>query len=731
MRELKPSDPLWVGGHRLLRRLGAGGMGVVYLARSPGGALVALKLIRTEYADEPGFRIRFRREAELAASLRGRWLVPVTAADPQAPEPWLATAYVPAPSLAEALAAHGPLPPHTVRILGARLAEALAEVHAAGLVHRDVKPGNVLLALDGPRLIDFGIARPVGAVPLTASGVVVGSPGYLSPEQAQARTAETGPPSDIFSLGCVLAHAATGRRPFGGGAAAAVLYRTVHEEADLDGAPGALLPLLRGCLAKDPGDRPTAGRVRELTAGPGLSPDPREVPGSGSRATEEGGWLPPALPRLIAERSAQALDVPVPDPTRADGAPAEGEPSAPGGRPSRRRLLGLLVPAAGAAALGGAALWARAAGGGGRGGADGPLPQYTIGLHADLSGGNGPDGAAQEHGVRLALREHRARPDRSFDLLLEVRDDAGDPALAARTAEYFAQRPEVVAVIGPTADAVAEEALAVYDGALLPVASVSVATTRVSSTRYPGFFRLRQYESSYAVAVISYLTERERSTRTAIVEDRAAAPGIRRLAASLTQVPPAEGTATSHPVEAGSEDFGAVVEVALATEPEGLVFVGDSPHRAAACARALHEAGFTGPRVTLEPVMTDAFFAEAGEAAEGWAFTATHVDPAAHPEAGEFVTAYREHFGVREVPRHAAEAYDALQFLTHGLEGLAESPAGTPQLRDALRSRLWRITHEGITKTIRWHQRSLHLDHGLFHYRAENGRPRFLGPHRS
>ncbi|MGW0576645.1 protein kinase domain-containing protein [Streptomyces sp. NPDC002920] len=322
MHALKAGDPSLVGGYRLLGRLGAGGMGVVYPARSAGGALVALKVIRAEYAADDGFRTRFRREAEAAGGLTGQWLVSVTAADPGAREPWLATAFVPGPSLAEAVALYGPLPYDTVRALGARLAEALTEVHAAGLVHRDVKPGNVLLALDGPRLIDFGIARSTGATALTASDVVIGSPGYLSPEQAQARAGDIGPPRDIFALGCVLAYAATGRRPFGTGTPAAVIYRTVHEEPDLGSVPRALAPLLTGCLTKDPRARPTARELRDALAGGG---------------EREGDWLPPELPRLIAERSAAVLALPDPDPATLMLPP---ERPALCDRPDRRRHLG-------------------------------------------------------------------------------------------------------------------------------------------------------------------------------------------------------------------------------------------------------------------------------------------------------------------------------------------------------------------------------------------------------
>ncbi|MGW7572307.1 serine/threonine-protein kinase, partial [Streptomyces tendae] len=334
MRPLAPDDPRTVGPYRTLVRLGAGGMGVVYLARSAGGTLAAVKVIRAEHADDPGFRARFRREAETAVRVTGPWVVPVLGADTEALEPWLATAFVPGPSLAEVVETHGALPTTTVRGLGSRLAAALVAVHDAGLIHRDVKPGNVLLALDGPRLIDFGIARHEGATALTATGAVVGTPGYLAPEQASA--GPLGPPCDVFSLACVLVYAVTGRAPFGEGGGVGALFRTIHEEADLTGVPSGLASLLSDCLAKDPAARPTASRVRDALAatggdenGPG-SPDPRRdprtylaQPRAGSRgeefspaAPEPGGtWRAPAgLAALIAERSAAALALPDPEP---------------------------------------------------------------------------------------------------------------------------------------------------------------------------------------------------------------------------------------------------------------------------------------------------------------------------------------------------------------------------------------------------------------------------------
>lgn len=303
MEALRSSDPAHIAGHRLLGRLGAGGMGVVYLARTPGGALVALKVLLAEYAEEPDFRERFRREVEVARRVDSPWAVPLVDADPDAEAPWLTTAFVPAPSLGEAVAAYGPLAEHGVRLLGARLAEALGAVHRVGLVHRDLKPGNVLIAHDGPRLIDFGIARAPQDTALTATGLVVGTPGYLSPEQAQDGGDGIGPASDVFALGCVLAFAATGRAPFGSGPVDALLYRAVHDPADLDGVPSELLAVLERCLEKDPARRPDAGELaRELVREPAADGAPRDA--------ETAEWLPEPVTRLIAERSAAALALP-------------------------------------------------------------------------------------------------------------------------------------------------------------------------------------------------------------------------------------------------------------------------------------------------------------------------------------------------------------------------------------------------------------------------------------
>jgi len=257
--ELQSEDPRRIGPYRLEERLGSGGMGRVYLGRSPGGRRVAIKVIRPELAEDADFRARFAREVSAARKVSGIFTSSVVDADLNGPVPWLATSYIAGPSLADAVAARGPLSEVGVLRLAAGLAEGLTVIHAAGVVHRDLKPSNVLLADDGPRLIDFGISRSMETSALTQTGTVVGSPGFMSPEQTQGR--EVGPPSDIFSLGAVLTFAATGEGPFGHGTTVALLYRVVSSPPNTAGLPGALRLLAEHCLAKDPSQRPTAAQL--------------------------------------------------------------------------------------------------------------------------------------------------------------------------------------------------------------------------------------------------------------------------------------------------------------------------------------------------------------------------------------------------------------------------------------------------------------------------------------
>ncbi|MCL9759102.1 serine/threonine protein kinase [Frankia sp. AiPa1] len=263
-------------------------MGRVFLAHSPSGRLTAVKLIRPELADDEMFRDRFRREVAVARLVSGAFTAPVLDADPDAPTPWLATQYVAGPALDEAVAQNGPFSPRVLRKLGAGILEALIDVHRAGLVHRDLKPSNVLLAADGPRLIDFGIARAADHTELTRSGDLIGTAAYMSPEQASGK--EAGPESDVFAFGAVLLFAATGRSPFGGGTPAAVLYRIVHGEPDLTDVPTELSEFVRSCLVKEPGDRPAPAELLNwITAG--------------MRAA--GPAWPAGVTRLLDERAAE------------------------------------------------------------------------------------------------------------------------------------------------------------------------------------------------------------------------------------------------------------------------------------------------------------------------------------------------------------------------------------------------------------------------------------------
>ncbi|WP_414169736.1 protein kinase domain-containing protein [Streptoverticillium reticulum] len=351
MMRLRREDPRVVGSFRLHRRLGAGGMGVVYLGSDRRGQRVALKVIRPDLAEDQEFRSRFAREVSAARRIRGGCTARLVAADLEADRPWFATQYVPGPSLHDKVNEEGPLSAAQVASVGAALAEGLLAVHDAGVVHRDLKPSNILLSPKGPRIIDFGIAWATGASTLTHVGTAVGSPGFLAPEQV--RGAAVTPATDVFALGATLAYAATADSPFGQGSSEVMLYRVVHEEPQLMGVPDALAPLLHACLAKDPEDRPStlqlSLRLKEIAAreAHGLSevrpPAPRREPDrpQGRRAEEyerqrterQPGSSP--TPRPHAPARPQARQHPQPAETvRAPRPPAAGRT---GTRPGPRR----------------------------------------------------------------------------------------------------------------------------------------------------------------------------------------------------------------------------------------------------------------------------------------------------------------------------------------------------------------------------------------------------------
>ncbi|MCY0949696.1 serine/threonine-protein kinase [Streptomyces sp. H27-S2] len=299
---LAGDDPTTIAGYRLAAKLGAGGMGKVYLSYTPGGRPVAIKVIRPEFGEDPEFRRRFAQEVQSAQRVQGLFTAPVIDADTAGAQPWLATAYVPGPSLSDAVVAHGALPVEAVLLLVAGMAEALHVIHGAGIVHRDLKPSNVLLAADGPRVIDFGIAFAADATSLTGSGVTIGTPAFMAPEQAAGHRVT--PATDIFALGQVAAYAATGSPAFGEGTSHGVLYRIVHEEPDLTGVPDRLTELVTRCLAKDPSARPSVAEVIGLCQ----SANAETV----LRRPED--WLPAPVAADITVRAAAPAPVQTPPP---------------------------------------------------------------------------------------------------------------------------------------------------------------------------------------------------------------------------------------------------------------------------------------------------------------------------------------------------------------------------------------------------------------------------------
>ena len=336
MDPLKPGDPTAVGRYRLIGRLGEGGMGRVFLGVSPGGRQVAVKLIHSAHTSDRQFRERFTREIEAARKVGGFHTASVVDADPAADPPWMVTAYIHGSSLQEAVRERGPFSVDAVCALGAGLAEGLAAIHACGLVHRDLKPSNVILAEDGPRIIDFGIARATGASRMTTAGMVVGTYSYMSPEQVRGEMA--GPASDVFSLGCTLAFAATAQSPFGDDSIITVVYRITSEPPDLTHVPveRGLRQLIGECLAKNPGDRPSLNDIltRLTQAGPAVGSVPGPVPGYVSTpqpSYHQGpvAGAPPSVGRsdqVSAGQPARSDGIPTPSPA---GVGAGGDETTP------------------------------------------------------------------------------------------------------------------------------------------------------------------------------------------------------------------------------------------------------------------------------------------------------------------------------------------------------------------------------------------------------------------
>ncbi|MEU6235015.1 FKBP-type peptidyl-prolyl cis-trans isomerase [Kitasatospora sp. NPDC047058] len=433
MRPLESDDPVRIGAYRLVGRLGSGGMGEVFLGRSGDGGLAAIKTARAEYAQDPEFRQRFAREVEAARRVDGRFTAAVLDADPSAGRPWLATEYIAGVSVTEAVAGRGPLPEASVRALVAGMAAALEEIHRAGITHRDLKPSNVLLADDGPRVIDFGIARTVDHTRITRTGQAFGTPGYMAPEQL--RGGQAGPAADVYALAATAVFAASGEGPHGSGELLALIYRTVEEEPQLGSVPAGLRGTLARCLAKDPALRPNVAELRaEFAVGSTLG---------------GGEWLPAELSTLVLGRGEEARATQPYEPPSSGarlvagpGAPSTAEGGvAPGAGPSRRGLLfagvgGGVAAVAGTLVAAALVLDERAAAR--------ESAAATASAKAGSSAGASASPAASPSAT--ASSPAAASPSASAPATVPA-DSQGLPAITAGTA--FGERPVVAAATGP------------------------------------------------------------------------------------------------------------------------------------------------------------------------------------------------------------------------------------------------------------------------------------------
>ena len=429
----RPGDPSRIGPFRVIGRLGAGGMGTVHAALADDGMRVAVKVIHPEQAQDPEFRARFKREVDLSSRVTGPHLVPLLAADPDAPTPWLATAYVPGPTLHQHITAQGPLTENALYAFAVATAQALAAIHAAGVTHRDVKPQNVLLTPDGPRVLDFGIAHAADGTTVTRTGVISGTPGWISPEQYRQGTA--GPAGDVFAWGALVAYAATGRLPFGSGAPDVVAFRVMSGEYDLNGVPAALRPIVERALGQEPDDRPSAAEAA------------RECSGAlAAQATQVGDAGTASRSATVVDMVAAVWDIPAADD------PTWQQPARPdsGGRRSKKRLVGAVVLAAGIVggiAGGAAALLPRDSGSGSHAGSSASASVSSGSTTAQPSAG-ATDAAKQDTGTGGAAttaswREARtAQGTGEHDVARSLLHDEGE--VAVEDLSDYAFTPETV-----------------------------------------------------------------------------------------------------------------------------------------------------------------------------------------------------------------------------------------------------------------------------------------------
>lgn len=542
-----------------------------------------------------------------------------------------------------------------------------------------------------------------------------------------------GPASDIFSLGCLLAYAASGRPPFGTGTADALLYRTVHDEPDLSGIEALedtedtedtggveLLTLLHLCLAKDPADRPTAEQFGTVLLVEDAVPDGGQI-----------DWLPEDVVRIIADRSAEMLALPDIEPTVAD-APAEaprdgvGDAGAGAGKASsgRRRLL-LASGAAVLLAAGGTAAWAALRDEDDPGASASGARRWAIGVQADLSGAQKTTGQAQERGARLAVEQFNARRKKPFEITLKTADDGGSAGRAPAAAKKLIQDTDVLAVLGPTNDEAAHAVLGTYDEALLPLLSVSAGELVLTSEEYRSFLQCRPSDAAVALPISVYLMKQKETRRAGLLQDRTGSTYAQETA-TITAWMLRNMSRPVYPrvVPAGTEDTEPVIADMLRAGIGSFVYAGNAPG-AARVAKQLAAAGFDRPRIASQRVIDPAFLEQAGNAAEGWVLCASFVDPAAVPAAAAFTAAFRKRFGAAP-GYYAAEAYDTvnlvLQELVKATKG--ERPPGRKELVGLLR----KSRYKGITKQFSFRPADGQFTGwGVFLHQVEGGRFRFVG----
>ncbi|ARQ68980.1 bifunctional serine/threonine-protein kinase/ABC transporter substrate-binding protein [Streptomyces marincola] len=684
---LQAGDPERVGRYQVLARLGSGAMGRVFLARSPGGRPVAVKVVRIELAEDPRFRDRFAREVAAARRVNSFFTAGVVDADPEAMPPWLATAYVAGLPLSDAVTAHGPWPEASVRALGGALAEALEAIHAAGLVHRDLKPSNVLLASDGPRVIDFGISLAVDGTPLTRTGATVGTPGYIAPERL--RGAGTGPASDVFALGAVLAYAGTGSGPFGSGLVHEVNYRAAYEPAALTGLPeGELRDLVGRCLDKDPARRPGVAELVER-----LGED------AGGLATLD--WLPRAVVGSVRAR-------------------ADAPPLAPG--PSRRRALAIAGGVVGVAGLGGLTYALGVSGDDGGSGSDGGGPDgggsagepatVRIAVQGPLTGDDADTGQDMLASVRLAVdlaNESGAHPGLRFEVF--EADDQGTADAAHAAAQAAVDDGRVLAVVGPAYTGTARAAGPLYSAAGLAAVSPLATSPQLAGQRdLATFLRGVPNDRQAGAAIGGFLA----GSAVVVVDD--ASPDGRALADAVLERLSESGTYARR-----SALFDDTARYVVEAEADAVAFCG-APEQAGALALALRDEGYTGDLVGGEGLMARRFLTMGQGASEGWYLLSHRFDASVSEDGRRFAQLFEEANG-RRPGHYSARTFDVATLIIEAVAG-----AGGEADRGTVFEAVAGHRHEGVTGLIAFDADGEYAGGGPQLFQARGGEFAPLGP---